>query len=303
MFRFQKKYPLIVLVGLFILFFNPAWSQEIKRSYFADAEDSLKVLFRLELQCIDDSCKIKMNEQIEEYFETVLNDDASYTYPFDSLKHIGKLTAPDNQFRLYTWNTVLKNGTYRYFGFIQYFRKKKNEIVVIRLNDHSGSIDSPDDANLDANNWFGALYYKIIVNRSPGRIFYTLLGWQGNNDLTCRKIIEIVRFSVSGKPSFGAQVFKYDKKRRRRIIFEYSAKTKMTLTYDENTERIVFDHLSPSNPKYEGLYQFYGPDFSYDAFKFEDGKWILVKDVDSRNPKEKNPRGKLNLKSSGDIIK
>ena len=46
----------------------------------------------------------------------------------------------------------------------------------------------------------------------------------------------------------------------------------MMLRYDDKLKMIVFDHLSPSKPSYEGKYQYYGPDFSYDGLIFEKGK-------------------------------
>jgi hypothetical protein len=57
----------------------------------------------------------------------------------------------------------------------------------------------------------------------------------------------------------------------------------MSLRYDPTHKRIVFDHLSPSKPSYEGNYEFYGPDFSYDAFTFIDNTWVLVENIDIRN--------------------
>jgi hypothetical protein len=130
-----------------------------------------------------------------------------------------------------------------------------------------------------------------------------LLGWDGNNDLTRKKVIDVLRFGSSGKPAFGANIFKFDKKKRKRIFFEYSAKTNMTLTYNEKHDMIVFDHLSPSESSYKGLYQYYGPDFSYDAMYFDKGKWQLVKDVDVRNPRMKLPKGKWHYNRKEDFVK
>jgi len=48
---------------------------------------------------------------------------------------------------------------------------------------------------------------------------------------------------------------------------------------------IVFDHLSPSKPSLVGVYEFYGPDFSYDGYKFEKGMLELYPDIDIRNIK------------------
>ena len=70
---------------------------------------------------------------------------------------------------------------------------------------------------------------------------------------------------------------------RDRIVFEYSSEVAMTLRYDENLGKIVFDHLAPLHPIYHEVYQFYGPDGSYDAFEFREGIWVKQEDVDARN--------------------
>ena len=37
---------------------------------------------------------------------------------------------------------------------------------------------------LTNKSWYGALYYKIIHSKKLGSNYYTLLGWDGNNNLT-----------------------------------------------------------------------------------------------------------------------
>jgi hypothetical protein len=46
---------------------------------------------------------------------------------------------------------------------------------------------------------------------------------------------------------------------------------------------IVFDHLSPIESGIEGVYKFYGPDFSYDGYEFKAGKWRYRSNLDVRN--------------------
>ena len=58
----------------------------------------------------------------------------------------------------------------------------------------------------------------------------------------------------------------------------------MGLKYDERFKMIVFDHLSPIRPELAGDYKFYGPDFSYDGYKFENGFWVYMPDLDVTNP-------------------
>jgi hypothetical protein len=46
---------------------------------------------------------------------------------------------------------------------------------------------------------------------------------------------------------------------------------------------IVFDHLVPFSPAMKDDRQYYGPDYSYDAYHFENGLWKLMINVDARN--------------------
>ena len=109
-----------------------------------------------------------------------------------------------------------------------------------------------------------------------------MLGWDGNDDFTTKKIIDVVTFSNNSKPKFGSE-FKLEEKSQKRMIFEYNAQAQMLLQYNEIMKMIVFDHLSPSNPKFEGNFRYYGPDFSYDGFYFDDGVWIYKPDIDFRS--------------------
>ena len=42
---------------------------------------------------------------------------------------------------------------------------------------------------------------------------------------------------------------------------------------DKNGKRILFDHLAPTDPKYEGYFMFYGPDASCDALVLKKEEW------------------------------
>ncbi|NJK97401.1 MAG: hypothetical protein HC905_23045 [Bacteroidales bacterium] len=58
----------------------------------------------------------------------------------------------------------------------------------------------------------------------------------------------------------------------------------MMLNYDEMLKSIVFDHLAPSESRYTGQYEFYGPDFSFDGLIFKENQWVLVEDVKPNRP-------------------
>ena len=245
-------------------------------------EDSLQYYFTLLASEKDDKNKIEFNDQIIKYFKKAFKNENSFTYPFDSLKNIGIIKSEDEKLRIITWNLPYNDRTHKYFGFIQY-KKSKKTYVLYELNDDSDNIKNPELAVLNDKNWYGALYYKIITNKNKGNVYYTLLGADLNNLLTKKKIIEILYFDKNNSLVFGNKVFKNKSIPISRVIFEFNAQTNMTLTYDEEKEMIIYDHLSPSRPSLEGQFEFYGPDFSYDGLKFERGIWNAYSDIDVRD--------------------
>ncbi len=258
-------------------------------------KDSLNTLFS-ELFTFDgtrytkpDSDKIKINKQILNYFNTVLNIDSSFFYKFN-IKKIGSIYSDDKLVRLITWNIKLSNGEYKYYGFVMHKKNKKSKPKIFVLNDKSADILNPDKQTLDNNKWFGCLYYKIITTKYLGTKYYTLLGWDGNNYLTTKKIIDILYFTRTGRPKFGKSFFTpltNKRKKQKRIIFEFSSQVVMSLIYDKRYKAIVFDHLAPIHSNYKGKYEFYGPDFTYDSYKFKKGRWILNQNIKVKNPKKK----------------
>ncbi len=89
----------------------------------------------------------------------------------------------------------------------------------------------------------------------------------------------------SGFIKFGAPIFNYDKekKRKKRVIFEYNDQANMTLKYEDLRKQIVFDGLAPIEEKFKGNYAFYGPDLSFDAFQFKNGMWQYMPLIDILN--------------------
>ena len=245
-------------------------------------EDSLKYYFSQLAAERNDLAKENINAKLIAYFTIALNTDNSFDYNFDSLKNVGIIKSPDEKLRIITWNLPYNDRTHKYFGFIQY-KKSRRETLTFQLNDESDFIEKPEFAVLDHNKWYGALYYQIIDNKYRGTTYYTLLGVDLHDILTKKKIIEVLYFDSNDQPVFGKTVFKNVRESVTRVIFEYSAQADMALTYDEEKEMIIYDHLSPHRPSLKGQYEFYGPDFSYDGLKFERGIWNFYPDLDVRN--------------------
>jgi hypothetical protein len=274
--KLQK--PALILILLMSLLSNVLYSQTLSVKQY---EDSLASVFSKLVNAGTDKERFELNGWIDKMFNQVLKDKNSIRYSFDKLNKISKLSSDDGLVKLFNWNIQLENGDFIYFCYVQHF-DKQNNIELYRLEDKSASIKNPEFTELSEKNWFGALYYKIISNSSGKSLMYTLLGWDGNDNFTNKKLIETFTFSDK-KLVFGPPVFKIDQKIQNRMIFEYGEQVKMMLRYDDKLGMVVFDHLAPSHTKFEGQYMYYGPDMSQDGIQFKDGLWEFKANLDLRN--------------------
>jgi hypothetical protein len=248
-------------------------------------EDSLVELRNVMLNAPNNQTRTKANEAFTKAFRVILSQGISYNYNFDSVPSIGDLRSPDNAFRMITWNLPFNDGTHEYYSFVQVNNSKKkkvNDITLIQLYDKSSSITKAEKKVLSDKKWFGALYYKIIPIKNGNKTYYTLLGWDGNDQFTSKKLIDVMYFS--GKQiKFGAPIFKQDRGQPKRVIFELSTEAIMSVRYFEKEKQIVFDHLSPMRDDLKGIRQYYVPDMSFDAYELRKGKWVYLSDLDARN--------------------
>lgn len=260
---------------------------EEKEGEIKEVFDSL--FYRNEIRFLrNDSEKQHLNDSLLGLFREVLNLEGSFDYPFNKLLHCGVLRSPDNRFKLYNWNLRFSDGSYKYYCFIQNYDNKKDIVYTWELYDDSDSILTPERLVLSDKHWYGALYYYILPYNEGKKTHYLLLGWDGNNNFTNKKIVEQLSFTSDGTPRFGKSVFKFEDKTLKRFIIEYSIRVSLTLVYDEKADAIVWDHLAPDNAsKADDLY-YYGPDASYDGFKCIKGKWMYVPDIYVTNPPPKN---------------
>jgi len=302
-----KKSILIILI-LSIFLIKLSFSQE--RETFSVYEDSLSKWGEIMRNGANDRVKFEANEKFISLLEEALYIKKSFEYPFDSIKTIAKLVSSDHKIKLYNWVIAKLDGTFDYYAFLQSYNEKKKKYDVYKLTDKSGEMIAPEFQYLDVNNWYGALYYKIIHTQNGDVDYYTLLGWNGNNGLSFKKLIEVLSFRSGNRPFFGAAIFRKGKDKPKRIIFEYSSKAVMNLKYDDQeyqekvkiknpkkgkrfdvknikSSMILFDRLVPLSPSLEGQKQFYVPETNiYDAFIFIKGKWVFVEDIDARNRKK-----------------
>ncbi len=211
--------------------------------------DSLKRYSGIIASQLPDFRKYEANEKFKANLEEIFRGDDSFSFPFDSVKTLSALTAPEKKFRLITWGIARENGTYEYFGYILFPNAKQYPKKFVRLNDNTEKIPSPETLIGDFTNWYGAIYYKIVMSHYNGKKYYTLLGWKGNSVLTTKKVIEVLSFRTSGSPVFGAMLFRKYKDKASRIIFEYSSQSTMLLRYEKQMIHIITKPARTSHQK------------------------------------------------------
>ncbi len=264
-------------------------------------KDELKLDTLLKLMRSSSSFEKKMsrNNEFKSHFKKILNKPEAFTYSFDSLKSIGIVDSPDKKIRIINWNICSKEHHNFYYGFIIQ-KVKKNELKVFELLDNADYSNVIPDTYVSTKEWYGCIYYKIIPKKKKGNTTYTLLGWDGKNNVSNFKLIDVLSF-YKDMPVLGLPVFKTDDGIKKRVVFEYSEKAVMMLKYEKKYRRIIFDHLSPQSPSLEGVYSFYVPDFSYDCFNWRNGLWNIKSDIIGINKKQnkkikiygQNRKGKL----------
>ena len=271
---------------LVILIVSPAFSQE---KSLADYETTLNQLSIDLISEANDESKLKVNDEFKSLLKEALSIKGSFDFPFKNIRAISILTSND-KVKIYNWTLPYNDGTYQYFAFVQ-LKLENEQYKLVELIDKSSEITKPETQSLTDKTWFGALYYEIIYDKKLGADTYTLLGWDGDYNLTNKKIIEVMTINKSGAIKFGSSLFKIEKKSQKRVLFTYSETAVMSLKYHPKENMIIFDYLVPPNSSLNGVFEYYGPSLdSFDAFILEKKSWKFQKNIDVKLDKNLKDR-------------
>lgn len=247
-------------------------------------EDSLKLMAKSFLTEAETADRMRQDSLFIKTLIRSLQVKHSFYYPFDSVKGISHLYAPDSSFRIFTWQLNFQNDYMynRQRGAIQ-LRTTDGSLRLIPLRDYSEFADDPVDSARTKNTWIGAVYYNIIQTEHNGKKYYTLFGFDGNSYRTNKKWVDVLTFDAQHNPVFGGQsyfTFSKEAKRKpqRRFAIEYKKEASTTVNFDENLNMILVDHLISETNEPEYAWTFV-PDGDYEGFKWVDGKWQHVDKV------------------------
>lgn len=238
-------------------------------------------LFQSIVASADDRHRGELSDSLVVAAGEYLADSCRFESRLEGIRYFSQLFSPDSVVKLVTWNVAFSDGTNRYSCFVVRRGEEGNDTWL--LDSRKGLPGAATDRAIGLSEWYGALYYDIRSFSSGGQTRYLLLGLDLNGIYTNSKVIDILGFDDQEAPVLGAPLIIEGNRPVHRMIFTYSPMVSMMLRYDSESSRVLFDHLSPSEPGFTGLFQYYGPDSSYDALMLRDGLWYLVEDIDLRN--------------------
>lgn len=277
----MRKLTLLLLSGILCgtVMAQPFSSNDLK--ILQAKEDSLKLYADRIITGQSMSIRFNNDSLFTRAFVKALKTPWSFHYPFDSLQTISKLYAPDSSFRIFTWQMVVNENLTRQHGAIQ-MKTPDGSLKIFPLIDKSDVTQNIMDTAANNKGWIGAVYYRIIQKRSSNQNYYTLLGYDEHNLKSNRKIIEVLSFQ-NDEPVFGGRFFSYEedsvfKSSNSRYVMEYKKTAGARLTYDEELDMIILEHLVSETG--EPLKKWtYIPDGDYEGFKWKNGRWVHIEKV------------------------
>ncbi|MEO6001352.1 MAG: hypothetical protein ABIN89_31160 [Chitinophagaceae bacterium] len=245
-------------------------------------EDSLQIFADSMINGLSPAKRFRSDSVFTKMLVRALQVKNSFYYPFDSLKTVSRLYAPDSSFRIFTWQ--LKKDDYMFMqkGAIQ-MRTPTGDLKLMNLFDASMFTSKPLDSVRTRKTWIGAIYYRIIEKTYNGKKYYTLLGFDDFTVSSSRKWMEVLSFNDNDEPVFGGPFisFKEDSTKKaplQRFNIEYKKDARTTFNYDPELDMIVYDHLISETEEPEKK-DTYIPDGDFEGFKWRNGQWVHVDKV------------------------
>lgn len=265
---------MVKIACIVVVFYTQACFAQ--KNLFMEAEQRLSDLSERVYSAPNDTLKLQANAALIDELYQLISHKKSLRYSFTKLDHISILQPKDKSFRLITWALQYDNQLVQYFGFIHYYDRKQRAQVVHRLRDRSHAQKNVEIKTFTTDNWFGALYYKLIENEHNDRKYYTLLAWDGNDAKTNKKIIDVLWFDNKKTPLFGAPLFVSKSGIKNRYVMEFNELASVTLEYKAKSGIILFDDLQPVDGESTRIKSAIVPTLNYNGFMFKKGKWNFL---------------------------
>ena len=231
-----------------------------------------------------DAERLRINDSLILIIDSYSLSDSAIDHSFSNLRNLGQITSPDKRVKIIAWNLILLDGTSRYFCYLIRNEGRGKQNKVFKLT----GIKRPETIRTDilysSNDWYGALYYDIRPFKTNKQTYYVLLGIDYYSLNITRKIIDVLSFTPEGEIIFGMNCFVNGDKVKTREVLEYSSEGVVSLRFNSG-KSVVFDHLVSFSPDNKINREFFGAEYSYDAYILKKGMWRFVSNYDIKNKK------------------
>ena len=319
--------PLIFIIGCFVsLNFSAQRSSMMTPTQRGEIMLIEKKMQRIGAQFLADTnqdARLKGTREFVKLLVEALKVENSFQYKFDSLPYLATVMPEDSSFRIFTFQVVLQNITFRHYGTIQLNRKN---IKLIPLRDFSDTFPVTPQSTLTNKNWLGAVYYRIITKKVNDKPVYFLFGFDQNDILSDKKYIEAMWIEKDSIAKFGMPIFEkttteiiaprpkkfgdapsrpeppiVKTKTYYRYVLDYRKGSGVSVKYDKAKDMIIHDHTPPMDGKNKDIGFIKVPDGTYEGLQWKKDKWVwqeYVKMADKETNGEYRPaplkdRGKL----------
>lgn len=257
------------------------------------------------LSAPEDAIRLMKSESVATRIAELLMNGTSLKQIMKPNAKYSRLASKDSAIEVITWSVPLLSRGYTYGGIILHRKNPSPKCFI--LHDAKEAFPLAEHKQYSPQQWFGAVYYQMIEFRHKKQTYYILLGWDGGNYPIARKMIEVLTFNSAGEPVLGAPIFAGNKTQRK--IFEYQQDVFFSLKYEKQTYyRKIWYKRKPS-PQKENMIVFNRLEKErgfaapipilniIDGYRWMDGKLVLIKDLDARNPENKTDASQKPVKS------
>ena len=139
-----------------------------------ELRDSVLDIFQI-MRTGEDAQKIVAGARLEILFSEYYSSLENFENEFDSVPFLGQISSWDGVLRMACWNIVLEDESFRYYSVTRH-KPTKESVAITVFEDSSSDWGRISHKTVRPNDWYGALYYKILASRYRGKTYYTLLG-------------------------------------------------------------------------------------------------------------------------------
>ncbi|MFT6997941.1 MAG: hypothetical protein ACJAQ4_001698 [Cryomorphaceae bacterium] len=240
--------------------------------------------------------RLEASANFEKLLVQAFGIEGTFEYTFFSIPNVAKHMPEDGAFRVFNWNIPLEDGQHSFRMYVLFPNGKYQ-----RFDDTKSLGHEDESTSIKPENWYGALYYELRLVKVKRNTYYTLIGWDGNDELTTIKVLDVLVLERKNKASLGFPIFEKDGDLMHRRVFEYAKDVTVNLKWLEPKKMIIFDRLEPKTQNLAGNYAFYGPSTAFNGYEWEGDYWKLNEFVDMSRPKDSKSGAQFNFPDRPDL--